>query len=116
MTISIKENSWIARIAARKLRSDDVAIVIGKTIYLHNVSKDLFLENTGWVKHELRHIRQFNEHGFVPFIFKYLLESIRKGYYQNKFEVEAREAETESVPEELIAAIKSHLPKSGTLS
>ena len=116
MTISIKENSSIAKIGARILGTDDVAMVIGKTIYLYNIPKALFLEDTNWIKHELRHIRQFREHGFVPFIFKYLWESMRKGYYQNKFEVEARKAETESVPEEFIAAFKKYLPKSGTLS
>lgn len=116
MTISIKENSWIAKIAARKLGSDNVAIVIGKSIHLHNVSKARFLENRPWVKHELCHIRQFQQHGFVPFIFKYLMESMRVGYYHNKYEAEARNAETESVPEELIAALKNQLPESGTLS
>lgn len=116
MIISIKENSWIAKIAARKLRSDNVAIVIGKTIHLHNVSKDRFLENKRWIKHELCHIRQFQQHGYLFFIFKYLSESMRSGYYNNKYEVEARNAETESVPEDLVAALKRHLPGSGTLS
>ena len=116
MTISIKENSWIAKIAARKLRSDAVAIVIGKTIHLHHVSKERFLEDTRWVKHELCHIRQFQEHGFGAFILKYLMESMRSGYYHNKYEVEARNAETESVPEELIAALKGQISSTETLS
>ncbi len=116
MFISIKENSWIAKIAARKLGSENVAIVIGKTIHLHNVSKARFLEDKRWVKHELCHIRQFQQHGFAPFIFKYLWESMHSGYYHNKYEAEARNAETESVPENLVAAIKRHLPDSGTLS
>lgn len=116
MNISIKENSWIAKIAARKLRSDNVAIVIGRTIHLHNVSKDRFLEDKRWVKHELCHIRQFQQHGFVGFIFKYLSESMRKGYFHNKYEAEARYAETESVPEVLMAALKSHLLGSEILS
>ena len=116
MTISIKENSWIAKIAARKLRSDNVAIVIGNTIHLHNVSKARFLEDNRWVKHELCHIRQFHQHGFAPFIFKYLWESMRSGYYHNKYEAEARDAEIKSVPENLVAAFKKHLPDSGTLS
>ena len=89
----IKENSWIAKLAALKLRSKRVAIVIGKTIYLHNTSKQEFLKDERWVKHELCHVRQFKENGYLPFIAKYLLESIRKGYYNNKYEVEAREAE-----------------------
>jgi hypothetical protein len=89
----IKENSWIARIAAWKLSSSSVAIVIGKTIHLHNASRDEFLQNERWVRHELCHVKQFREHGYAGFIFKYLWESIRKGYYNNRFEVEAREAE-----------------------
>ena len=94
MNLSIKENSWIARIAARKLSSDNVAIVVGKTIHLHNVSKENFLKDSLWVKHEMCHIRQFQEHGYFLFICKYLYESMRSGYYNNKYEVEAREAET----------------------
>jgi hypothetical protein len=90
---SIKENSFIARIAAWKLGAESVAIVLGKTIYLHNTSTVEFLQNEQWVRHELCHIRQFREHGFVPFIFKYLLESLKHGYYNNKFEMEARAAE-----------------------
>ncbi len=90
---SIKENSWIAKFAAKKLRSDKVAIVIGKTIHLHNTSKKQFLLNEKWVKHELCHVKQFQQNGYLPFIIKYLWESIRHGYYNNKYEVEARKAE-----------------------
>jgi hypothetical protein len=91
--IRIKENSFLARIAALKLRSGRVAMVLGKTIHLCNVSKADFLQNERWVKHELCHIQQYRKHGFIPFLVKYLWESIRHGYYNNKFEVEAREAE-----------------------
>jgi len=90
---SIKENSWIAKLAALKLRSKQVAIVIGKTIHLHNTSEQEFLKDERWVKHELCHVRQFKENGLILFIAKYLWESMKKGYYNNKYEVEAREAE-----------------------
>jgi hypothetical protein len=89
----ITENSWIAKMAAYKLKSDDMAIVVGKTIHLHGVSKNDFLKNEKWVRHEMCHIGQFRKYGFLNFIFKYLLESIRSGYHNNKFEAEAREAE-----------------------
>lgn len=89
---TIKENSWIARIAAWKLKSHSVAIVVGSTIHLHNSSSAEFLKNEKWLKHELCHIHQYRQHGLVGFIVKYLWESIRKGYYNNKFEVEARAA------------------------
>jgi hypothetical protein len=89
----IKENSWIARIAAWKLGSRSVAIVLGSTIHLHNASRDEFLKNERWVKHERCHLQQFREHGYLGFIFKYLWESIRHGYQNNRYEVEARQAE-----------------------
>ena len=90
---TIKENSLIARIAAFKLKSNSAAIVIGSTIHLHNTSREDFLKNKKWLKHELKHIQQFHEHGFLPFIYKYLIESLRNGYYNNRFEIEARNAE-----------------------
>ncbi len=89
----IKENSWLAAIAAFKMRSASVAMVLGKTIHLHNASKEEFLKNTRWLKHELCHVRQYRQHGYVLFVIKYLWESIRSGYYNNKYEAEARAAE-----------------------
>jgi hypothetical protein len=89
----IKENSWLAKIAALKLKSSSVAMVMGKTIHLHNVTPAEFLQNKAWLKHELCHIEQFKQHGYVLFILKYLWESLKKGYYHNKYEVEARAAE-----------------------
>jgi hypothetical protein len=89
----IKENSWLAKIAAIKLGAKAVAMVLGKTIHLHNTTKADFLQDERWVKHELCHIKQFKEHGYFLFLLKYLWESLRKGYYNNRFEVEARKAE-----------------------
>ncbi len=85
----------MARVAAWKLKASSVAIVLGSTIHLWNSSKAAFLADERWVKHELCHIRQFKQYGFVWFIIQYLWESIKKGYWNNKFEVEARKAEQE---------------------
>jgi len=93
ITIRIREHSFLARLAAWKLNSRSVAIVFGTTIHLWNVDKDSFLQNQRWFLHEMEHIRQYKELGFFRFIYQYLLESIRKGYHNNRFEVEAREAE-----------------------
>ena len=93
MNYRIKEHSLLARVAAWKLGSKQVAIVVGKTIYLHNTSRDEFLSNKAWLNHELQHIRQYKKYGLLPFIIRYLVESARKGYYNNKYEIEAREAE-----------------------
>ena len=93
MKIRVKERSFIARIAAFILRTNNVAIVFGRTIYLWNASKEDLLKNKNWLRHELVHVRQFLRYGFFPFIFMYLWESIKRGYYHNKFEVEARNFE-----------------------
>lgn len=89
----IKENSWLAKIAAKKLGANNVAMVLGKTIHLHNTTAKDFLNNKKWVKHELCHIQQFKKYGYINFIIKYLWESVCNGYYNNRFEVEARKAE-----------------------
>lgn len=91
--VSIKENSWLAKIAAKKLRSTSVAMVLGTSIHLYGISRGGFLQDDKWVKHELCHVRQFRRYGKLVFLVKYLWESIRKGYYNNRFEVEARAAE-----------------------
>jgi hypothetical protein len=89
----IKENSWLARIAARKLKASSVAMVLGNTVHLWGTAKENFLTDECWVRHELCHIKQFKEHGFIIFLVKYLWESMRHGYYNNKYEAEARAAE-----------------------
>jgi len=83
----------MASLAARKLKSKRAAIVFGHTIYLHNISRQQFFNDERLMKHELCHVKQYEENGFVGFLFKYLLESIRHGYTNNRFEVEARKAE-----------------------
>ena len=90
MDCYIKENSFIARIAARKLEVDAVAIVIGRTIHLHNASRKEFLSSPRWLRHEMVHIRQFRRYGFMPFVARYLWESLLRGYAHNKYEIEAR--------------------------
>lgn len=94
--VKIKEDSWFARIAAAKLGSERVAIVWRRTIHLHNTSKADFLSDRRWVNHELKHVAQFEQYGWLQFAILYLVESIRHGYFNNKFEREAREAEASS--------------------
>jgi len=94
--VLIKEHSFIAKIAARKLKQSKMAITLGNSIYLHNVSKEDFISNKSWLCHELKHLQQFQRYGYCSFIFKYLWESLRKGYYSNRFEIEARNAEKDA--------------------
>jgi hypothetical protein len=96
--IRIRENSFMARIGAVVLKSRRMAMVIGSTIHLYNISREAFLADESWVKHELCHIAQYRQYGRAGFILRYMFESIRKGYYHNRFEAEARKAESNTEP------------------
>ena len=65
------------------------AITLGRTVWLGlgvEVSAELLL-------HELRHVHQFQT---VPaFPVRYIVESLRRGYRRNRFEVEARQFASE---------------------
>jgi|SRR5690606_30599840 len=93
MKVRIVENSTLARIAAWKMGTQKVALTLGRTIYLHKTSKAQLLSDSDWLCHELAHVKQFLRYGLIPFLFLYLWESVRRGYYYNRFEVEARAAE-----------------------
>lgn len=68
-------------------------MVLGNTIHLWNATKEEFLQDKRWLKHELCHIQQYKRYGFTGFLLRYIWESICHGYYNNKYEVEARLAE-----------------------
>jgi len=93
MDIMIKENSWRARIAARQLKGTRAAIVFKNVIYLWGVDKEAFLLNLSWARHEVAHVYQYKKYGLARFIWLYLLETARSGYYNNRFEAEARSKE-----------------------
>jgi hypothetical protein len=94
MQYRIKENSIFARIGAWKLRSRRMAMTIGNTIHLYNTSQQEFLEDQRWLRHELKHVEQYQRYGLITFLWMYTVESIQRGYYLNRFEIEAREAES----------------------
>jgi|SRR5688572_8516294 len=87
----IIEHSPLARIARWVLKTPNVAMVLGKQIHLSGVKKEEFLKDRYWVEHELCHVQQYKDNGLFGFLSKYLIESCRKGYYENRFEAEARE-------------------------
>lgn len=91
MIVCIKERSLIAIIAAKFLYEKRMAVVLGNTIHLWNTTKHDFISNQKWLQHELVHVRQFKDHGFAKFLLLYLLESVKHGYHNNKFEIEAQE-------------------------
>jgi nitrogenase molybdenum-iron protein alpha/beta subunit len=93
MIVTIKENSWIAKLSAKQLGSKKVAVVVGRTIHLFNTTREEFLKDEKWVCHELAHVEQFQRHGLVKFLALYLVESIKKGYRMNRYELEAKSKE-----------------------
>lgn len=93
MKVKLKESSWVARLAAKKMKAGALAIVFGRTVHLWNIRRQEFLQRPDLMVHEVEHVRQYQRHGFVPFLFLYLVDWMRKGYYNNRFEAEARAAE-----------------------
>jgi hypothetical protein len=85
-------NSPLARIARLVLgNKGSVAMVLGQTVHLSGATREEFLADPEWVAHEEVHLRQVRDLGLARFLAEYLIESARVGYYQNRFEVEARE-------------------------
>lgn len=60
------------------LMSDVVAITLGKTIYVSQRAAERSSERLGrLLRHELVHVRQMNEHGFLRFLWRYSVEFCR---------------------------------------
>ncbi len=91
--VRIRENSWMARAASCYMSSHQLAIVIGNTIHLWGTTKENFSNDKKWLKHELKHVEQFENFGLLRFAVMYLFEWLKHGYHKNRFEVEARQAE-----------------------
>ena len=96
MIVFIKEKSRLAKWAARKLRSQNAAIVVKNTIYLWGASREDFLRSPGWVRHEVAHVYQYQQLGMMRFLWFYLYQTARNGYYNNRFEREARSHENDA--------------------
>jgi hypothetical protein len=97
--VRIIEQSMLARLAAAWLGSSKVAMVWGQTILLWGCSQEEFLSNRPWVRHELKHVEQYQRFGMVGFLVRYIAYSVRHGYANNPLEVEARQAENSPHPD-----------------
>src|SRR5690606_3729866 len=89
--ITVKRNSHLARLACIWMRSEAVALDWGRTIHLYGTEPGRLLANQKWLGHELGHINQCEVRGVTGFVCSYLWEWIKHGYYNNRYEVEARE-------------------------
>lgn len=96
LAVRIRENSLLAALATRITGGRNCALVLGSTIHLHGASGSELMNDVAWLRHEICHVRQWQRDGFLPFLFRYLWFSLRKGYRQNPYEVEARQAEADA--------------------
>jgi hypothetical protein len=86
------EQVWLA---PRYLRTRRVAMVSRSSIGLWGVSRQEFLANAGWVRHEACHLRQYRRYGTLGFLVRYGWGWLWHGYRQHAMEQEARAAEAQ---------------------
>lgn len=97
--LRLKTDTLVSMIAFRLIRSfrdRAVASTIGKTIHLHAITPEAFVERRAFLRHELQHAIQFNTIKF--FWLKYIWQTIRHGYFNNPYEIEAREKALHEFP------------------
>jgi len=93
-SVKLVPHSSLAKMLGRMHgEEEDYAITIGRTIYL-SCSKQDFLSDTAWVRHELTHVQQYKKYGVLEFAKRYLFFSIFfHSYRKIPFEKEAISAE-----------------------
>jgi len=87
--VTVRRNRWITAIGGvtGNMRGPAAAVTLGGTIVVHpRVRID-----EGLLVHELVHVRQWREDRL--FAVRYAAEWVRRGYWQNRYEVEAYERE-----------------------
>ena len=93
-SVKLVPHSTIARIIGRMHgEEEDYAITIGRTIFL-SCSKQDFLSDTPWVRHEFTHVQQYKKYGVLEFAKRYFFSAIfYHSYAKIPFEKEAISAE-----------------------
>lgn len=88
--VSVRQAAWVPAVAGRMLGMNRpaVAVTLERTIVFHPSAEI----NVRIMRHELAHVRQWEQHPFTFFL-RYALQNLRYGYDNNPYEVEARAAE-----------------------
>lgn len=88
--VTIREGRWIPALGGwlGRMRGPAAAVTLRRTIIVH---RDVRLSRRLLV-HELEHVRQWTEDPLFPL--RYTWESLRHGYWNNRYEQQAREVET----------------------
>jgi len=79
---------YASRLAAMFLPSRFVAITLGRHVFTPLTTLPPHI-----LRHEAVHVRQWERHGYIPFLFRYLWFHFRCGYEHNPFEIDARRGE-----------------------
>lgn len=83
-------DSWIARLF---LKASYTAFTFREHVFVKYPESELSeLRRTRLLKHEAKHIDQYDRYGTVGFLLRYLWYHIRYGYLENPLEIEARKA------------------------
>jgi hypothetical protein len=88
--VAIMENSLFARLHGRA-----IATTRRRRIYLRGSAADFF-EDPALMLHEYCHVLKQWEPGSLTTA-RYVLEWLRRGYWDNRFEIEAREFATDNL-------------------
>lgn len=86
--VTIKESTYLSKWFL-KLFGYDGHASLWRTVY---ILPEHFSDNA-LINHELEHIRQIEREGKFKFSVKYLYFLVRYGYWNNPYEIQAREAE-----------------------
>jgi hypothetical protein len=79
-------NHWLGKLLAFINRLPQYAITLRQTTYYSVAQAQVSIQ---WRKHEDHHKVQWREEGTIKFLIKYLWYSLRYGYKNNPYEVEA---------------------------
>ena len=106
--VKVIEHSWFARLHGA------LATTRLQRIYLSG-SADDFFSNPWLMLHEYCHVLRQWQTGSLT-VPRYLLECLRRGYWNNRFEVEAREFADQNAPQlhSLLATLSRAAPRAGT--
>jgi len=71
-------------------KDKDYALTLTKNTVLYPCDESKV--SAHWRAHEEEHKKQLATYGWIPFVIMYLIETIKHGYENNKYEIEARVA------------------------
>lgn len=92
--VVLRRGRWIPVLGGvlGRMRGPAAAVTLGRHIILHPSARP----TRRLLAHELEHVRQWRADPLFPL--RYTLESLRRGYHHNRYEAEARAAETRPHP------------------